>query len=325
MAHEYEENTPRAILRKKIIAELAQNGLHCSLNHLDLTGVRNMDALFEGLDFNGDISKWDVSKVLTMNWMFKNTPFNGDISKWNTRNVQHMSAMFESCSFIGDISNWNVKNARAKARMFMDSPFNGDLSKWDMSRTKNTCLMFSNSAFNQPIGMWDMREARHAAGMFSESDFNQDLGAWVFPSGSHENMFLNSKYQGPMPAIEIKRTDPSVLNTSYRGDFQNKYSLDEARILFGTLKSVDAYLQSRVEEGHSFDRLHIEKIVTSKRKPTWVSKEMSDWFLMEKRMHDTLNLCARDSLNLLICNYNERFLEHEQKALDCIPFDFVLV
>lgn len=42
-----------------------------------------MSDLFYYSEFNGDISKWDVSNVENMNSMFEESSFNGDISKWD--------------------------------------------------------------------------------------------------------------------------------------------------------------------------------------------------------------------------------------------------
>ena len=43
--------------------------------------------MFSKSQFNGDISKWDVSNVTNMGNMFSKSPFNGDISNWDVSNV----------------------------------------------------------------------------------------------------------------------------------------------------------------------------------------------------------------------------------------------
>ena len=322
LPHEYDK--PRCALREKIIAEIAKHGPCCDLNHLDLAGVQNMAALFQGLPFNGDISLWDVSQVRTMQWMFKGTPFNGDISKWNTARTLDMGAMFEGSAFQGDLADWNVSNARNKGRMFMHTKFNGDLSRWDMSRTQQTFLMFAHSAFNGPIGMWDMGHASHTSEMFAFSSFNQCIGAWELPSGGHEGLLVHSQYQGPMPTIGMRAPLPTtpVLDAKYRGDFENKYTLDEARALFGTIKARDAYLQDRVDAGHPLDRLHIEQLAHSQRKPKWASKEVRDWIRLERGMHQTLALPDEESLALLHSGYRQRFLGQAHSNAESLTIDF---
>ena len=48
-------------------------------------------------EFNGDISKWDVSSLISMQYMFHTSCFNGDISNWNISNVRDMTNTFHSC------------------------------------------------------------------------------------------------------------------------------------------------------------------------------------------------------------------------------------
>ena len=57
-----------------------------SMNWLDVSDIKYMGYLFIKMggqmkyDYNGDISKWNVSNVTDMEKMFKNSAFNGDIS-----------------------------------------------------------------------------------------------------------------------------------------------------------------------------------------------------------------------------------------------------
>ena len=65
--------------------------------------------MFLQSDFNGDISKWDVSNVEDMYSAFYQSKFNQDISNWNVNNVTDMSYTFALSSFNRDISNWNIR------------------------------------------------------------------------------------------------------------------------------------------------------------------------------------------------------------------------
>jgi hypothetical protein len=70
-----------------------------------VSDVTDMCSLFKGTpletysEFNGDISRWDVSNVVTMEKMFYWSKFNGDISRWDVSNVENMYAMFDHSYF----------------------------------------------------------------------------------------------------------------------------------------------------------------------------------------------------------------------------------
>ena len=70
--------------------------------------------------------------------------FNGDISKWDVTNVTNMASMFECSEFTGNISKWNVSNVIDMRYMFMDSNFNKDISKWNINNKCNTDNIFSD-------------------------------------------------------------------------------------------------------------------------------------------------------------------------------------
>lgn len=131
---------------KHIIKDaISKYGNEADLNFIQTYKVTGMSGLFMNTEFNGDISKWDVSNVVYMAEMFKNSPFNGDISKWNVSKVYNMSHMFSSArKFNQDISDWNVTNCEHMEYMFKDAmAFDQDLSKWIAVNT-DTSNMFIN-------------------------------------------------------------------------------------------------------------------------------------------------------------------------------------
>ena len=73
--------------------------------------------------------------------------FNQDISNWNVSNVKETICMFNSAiNFNQDISNWNVSNITSMAGMFSNAQsFNQDISNWNVSNVKNMSNMFSNA------------------------------------------------------------------------------------------------------------------------------------------------------------------------------------
>ena len=106
------------IIKRRIKSE----GNECDLNDVYTGNITNMSSLFEYSDFNGDISKWDVSNVTDMHSMFHESVFTGYISNWDVSNVKDMKYMFEFSIFNNDISNWDVYNVTFKLDMFQNYP-----------------------------------------------------------------------------------------------------------------------------------------------------------------------------------------------------------
>ena len=106
-------------LKELINKLIGERGDIADLNDINTS---DMSFLFYNSDFNGDISKWDVSNVTDMHDMFRYTKFtgeNGDISKWNVSNVTNMSYMFYGCkNFNADLNNWDVSNVINMRKMF---------------------------------------------------------------------------------------------------------------------------------------------------------------------------------------------------------------
>ena len=111
-------------LKDIIKQRIKQEGIEVNLNDIDVSHITDMSYLFQFLDFNGDISKWNVSNVTDMSCMFYYCEaFNQDVSNWNVSNVTNMHAMFFRCeSFNQDISNWDVSNVVDSDNMLYNCP-----------------------------------------------------------------------------------------------------------------------------------------------------------------------------------------------------------
>ena len=112
----------REHLKEIIKKNIDKYGNNCNLTLVDVSNVTDMNFLFEGSDFNGDISNWDVSHVTNMHGMFYKSKFNGNISKWDVSNVKDMDFMFAESEFEGDISNWNVSKDAKTIAIFRNCP-----------------------------------------------------------------------------------------------------------------------------------------------------------------------------------------------------------
>jgi len=115
---------------KKLIEE---RGNEANLNDIDTSQITDMSYLFQFSDFNGDISRWNVSNVKDMSYMFAHSIFDGDISKWDVSKVKNTYNMFFDSRFTGengDISDWNIKKNCLTEDMFYASPLEGKEPKW---------------------------------------------------------------------------------------------------------------------------------------------------------------------------------------------------
>ena len=160
----------------------------------------------------GPIEAWCTAYVTDMSDVFNGIPFNGnddslfldfdaDISGWNVSSAQTFFRMFRKAeNFQADLSSWDVSNADNLEQMFRNAElFNADVSSWDLSSATSFSGMFRGAkAFDQDLTPW---AAYFAPGegnfkdMFRGSGIGQNLCSWnsTFPYGVNvDSMFLGA-------------------------------------------------------------------------------------------------------------------------------------
>lgn len=147
---------------------------HPSITTVNTSAVTSMRLMFEKcVDFNQNISTWDVGNTTNINGMFRDaTSFDQSLNNWDTSSVTDMGGVFSGAtSFNSDISNWNVSNVNTFSGMFASATsFNQDITSWDVggSTTFNASSMFKNAtSFDQDISGWNWRNAYY--------DFNMPI------------------------------------------------------------------------------------------------------------------------------------------------------
>ena len=96
-------------LKELVDKLIKERGEEADLNDIDTSKITEMNALFKGVKFNGNISKWNVSNVKNMNVMFCYSTFtgeNGDISEWDVSKVKTMYRMFWACPLEKNPPKW---------------------------------------------------------------------------------------------------------------------------------------------------------------------------------------------------------------------------
>jgi surface protein len=145
----------------------------------DLSNVTDMTCMFQDcVNFNSDISLWNVSNITIMSSMFSGcVNFNSDIGSWDTSSVENMSGMFAGCyDFNQDIGSWDVSNVTGMSGMFGGCyDFNQDISGWNTSSVTNMKTMFGwCTNFNQDLSGWCVSLIPS-----EPSGFDTDTTAWV--------------------------------------------------------------------------------------------------------------------------------------------------
>ncbi len=196
----------------------------------NLSNVTNMNNMFAGSSFNGDLSSWNLSKVENMERMFFNTIFfNQPLNSWNTSNVTNMKEMFkEAFLFNQPLNNWNVSNVIDMKGMFEGSEsgftngvFNQDISSWNVSNVTDMSNMFRSSSFNQDISSWNVSHVTDMRGMFSLTSFNQPLNNWnVINVTDMNSMFEYSSFNQPLNRWNVSNV--TDMNSMFIGSYYNQ-------------------------------------------------------------------------------------------------------
>lgn len=160
--------------------------------------VTSLNLMFESaINFNQDISTWDVSNITDMSYLFNRaSKFNQDLSTWNTANVTNMDATFYDAYRFNQNIPWNTSQVTTMRYMFQGAAFfNQDISTWNTSKVKSMRYMFSGAeSFNQNLSLWNVSEVTDMLGMFINATiFNQNLSNWNTGNVlSMDGMFLGA-------------------------------------------------------------------------------------------------------------------------------------
>jgi surface protein len=181
-----------------------------------------MESMFEGaLQFNQNLSTWNVDSVTNMEQMFAGSRrYNQSMATWNVSQVKNMKNMFYwATDFNQDISSWDVSSVTNMEGMFqLDSAFNQDITNWQVDSVKNFSSMFKDAvSFNQDISIWHIDSAWDMRSMLAgATSFNQNLGNWKIESKFTfmNNMLDNTNisthnYDATLMAWEARVAAPS--------------------------------------------------------------------------------------------------------------------
>jgi surface protein len=102
------------------------NRTDCPIGKWDVSNIQDFSYVFDAdrnpllVDFNEDLSNWDMSFARNLSYMFHRCRcFNADVSHWDVSNATNFSRMFSFCRiFKSDVSRWNTAGATDMSFMF---------------------------------------------------------------------------------------------------------------------------------------------------------------------------------------------------------------
>jgi len=164
------------------------------ISHWDVSNIKNMSETFYGCrSFNQPLNDWDVSGVTDFQGMFYDAQvFNQDLNEWDLSSAEDLSFMFEDAiAFNRDIGDWDLSTVTRINGMFSGATmFNQDLSGWDVSMVTNMRSMFKDAvSFDQNLGDWDITSVTSMDSMFtraglSTANYDSTLEGWATDNGS---------------------------------------------------------------------------------------------------------------------------------------------
>lgn len=164
----------------------SNSGFIGTISEWDTSNAEVMNFMFrDNINFNSNLSLWDVSRVHSMFGLFSGAlSFEGiGLEHWNVHSVRDFTEMFSFAHmFNGSLSGWNTSSAETMQGLFnYASIFNDNLSLWDVSRVTNMITMFSGAAAyaGDGIASWDVSKVEAMEYMFAEAVlFDGDVSNW---------------------------------------------------------------------------------------------------------------------------------------------------
>jgi surface protein len=159
----------------------------------DVSSTTLFVAVFQGSDFQSDVSNWDVGNATSFeNCFYQCANFNSDISGWDTSSATSMRYMLAECAiFNQDLSDWDVSGVTTMEAMFYKcSAFNnggqalstytgGTPTGWNTTALTKITNMFRESAINVDVSGLDLNGVTNSTNVFNDAtSFNQDIDDW---------------------------------------------------------------------------------------------------------------------------------------------------
>ncbi len=151
----------------------------------DVSSVTDMRLMFAGTQsFTYDISVWDISNLANMNGMFQDSNFNVFLNWGNkTIGVTDMSNMFKgNASWNQSADNWNVSTVLNMSGMFNGCQnMNQSFASWDVSSVTDMSSLFENCFAFDGTGLqnWNVSNVTNLERTFYRATvFNEDISSW---------------------------------------------------------------------------------------------------------------------------------------------------